>query len=334
MPGARLVGWWHDVLQRVRRFRHLPIAALTASITGVALLLAALGVVLIDVRDPASDGRLAASAAVSALGLVAVIGATVLWVREWQRMRLDAARVRLVAGQTSERIAVLSHEIRTPLSLIKGAGDLLAEGSPGALNPRQRSFVETITDNAQNLVDLAEDLLTQSRIDAGMFDMEIAMTDLRSLGLSTVRELRRLHRVEIAFDCPGAPPRMPVDRRLIRQAITNLVNNAVKASPDASTVSVRILYGDGGATITVGDNGAGIGDAERSRLFERFVSGHPLRDGTGIGLVITRQIALMHGGALHVDTVAGRGTTIIMTLPDTRGLVDDDSVRSTSSPRR
>ena len=331
MPGARLARLRDGARERLRSARRLPLAALAASTGVVALLVAT---VLVMLLVPGERGGSTWVAALAIASAVAAVAATAAWVREWERMRLDAARIRLVAGQTSERIAVLSHEIRTPLSLIKGAGDLLAEGSPGALNPRQRSFVETITDNAQNLVDLAEDLLTQSRIDAGMFDMSVTMTDLRSLGLSTVRELRRLHRVEIAFDCPGAPPRLPVDPRLIRQAITNLVNNAVKASPDASTVSVRIVYGDGGASITVGDDGAGIGDAERARLFERFASGHPLRDGTGIGLVITRQIALMHGGALHVDTVAGRGTTIIMTLPDTRGMVDDDSVRSTSSPRR
>ncbi|WP_169053838.1 HAMP domain-containing sensor histidine kinase [Agromyces sp. H66] len=247
---------------------------------------------------------------------------------EWRRLRIDLGRIGEVAGQTSERMAVLSHEIRTPLSLIKGASDLLLEGTPGRLNATQEKFMRTIGENSASLVELAEDLLTQARIDSGMFDLHLNRVDLRALAKSTVEELRTLHRVAIALDCPGAPPRAWVDARLIRQAIINLVNNAVKASPEASTVTVRIVNGPGEVTVSVSDDGSGMGDVERSQLFERFASGHPLRDGTGIGLVITRQIAQMHGGRLYVDTMPDRGTTIIMTLPARIEPVNDDGQRN------
>ncbi len=285
-----------------------PLAAAAAT----AALIIVAGVLVVRGESDAAVFVLA-----GALALLAA--ATAFGVAEWRRLRADVRRVRSIAGQSTERVTILSHEIRTPLSLIKGASDLLLEQSPGPLNAQQLRFAETISSNSEHLVQLAEDLLTQARIDAGMFELHLTHTDLRALARRTIEELRALHSaISIDLDVPGAPPHAWVDAGLIRQAITNLVNNAVKASPDASSVLVRVVdAGDGGAGISVSDNGTGMTDMERRRLFERFASGHPLRDGTGLGLVITRQIARLHGGDLYVDTVAGRGTTIILAIPPT-----------------
>lgn len=282
------------------------------AVAGAAVLLIVAGVLV--ARGGADTALILLAAALALIAAAAVLG-----VAEWRRLRADVRRVRSIAGQSTERVTILSHEIRTPLSLIKGASDLLIEQSPGPLNRQQLRFAETISSNSEHLVQLAEDLLTQARIEAGMFELHLTRTDLRALARRTVEELRALHSsISIDLDVPGAPPHAWVDAGLIRQGITNLVNNAVKASPDASSVLVRVVdAGDGGATISVSDNGTGMTDMERRRLFERFASGHPLRDGTGLGLVITRQIARLHGGDLYVDTVAGRGTTIILAIPPT-----------------
>lgn len=310
---VRVPGDVDDAAARGRRVHGVPAGA-------GPLLAAALALALLVTGSLLLLGR------ANAVGLVALGGAAVLLilagvlgVAEWRRLRADVRRVRTIAGQSTERVAILSHEIRTPLSLIKGASDLLLEQTPGPLTEQQLRFAKTISANSEHLVQLAEDLLTQARIDAGMFEVHLTRTDLRALSRRTIEELRALHSgIAIDLDVPGAPPHAWVDAGLIRQAITNLVNNAVKASPDASSVLVRIVHaGEGGATISVSDNGAGMTDMERRRLFERFASGHPLRDGTGLGLVITRQIARLHGGDLYVDTVAGRGTTIILAIPAT-----------------
>jgi two-component system OmpR family sensor kinase len=231
------------------------------------------------------------------------------------KLKADIKRVGLVARQSSDRVSVLSHEIRTPLAVIRGASDLLLEESPGPLNEKQREFMSTIGSNSTNLVELAEDLLTQARIDAGLFAMDIARVDIRALCRSVIKEQRRFLSVSIVLDDAGAPPRLWVYEKLIQQALTNLINNAVKASPDSSLITVRLRKTESGVIIAVDDNGTGMNEQARVNLFERFASGHPLRDGTGLGLVITKEIAQMHGGSLFVDSILGHGTTMIMTLP-------------------
>ena len=233
----------------------------------------------------------------------------------WQALLADINLVRLVARH-ADRFSIISHEIRTPLSIIKGASDLLLEESPGKLNSKQKEFMKSISSNSTNLVELAEDLLTQARIDAGFFNMKMDRVDIRNICYEVIKEMRSFQNVEIFLDSPGAPPRLWVDYKLIKQALINLINNAVKASPETSVINVKLSSSEYGVNITVSDNGSGMNDEARTKLFQRFASGHPLRDGTGLGLVITKEIAEMHGGTLYVDTVLGKGTTIIMSLPD------------------
>ena len=166
-----------------------------------------------------------------------------------------------------------------------------------------------------NLVNAKEDLLTQARIDAGMFELHPQRVNLRALTLPVITELRHLHPVPIALDCPGAPPRLWADPMLMRQALTNLINNAVAHARNAELITVRVVNADAQILVSVSDDGEGIPDDERRRLFERFQSGKPLRDGTGLGLVITRAIIQMHGGDVFVDSTPNRGTTMLFTLP-------------------
>ena len=248
--------------------------------------------------------------------LLASIQLLIFGNHRWRALMADINLVRLVARQSADRFSIISHEIRTPLSIIKGASDLLLEESPGKLNSKQKEFMKSISSNSTNLVELAEDLLTQARIDAGFFNMKMDRVDIRNICYEVIKEMRSFQNVEIFLDSPGAPPRLWVDYKLIKQALINLINNAVKASPETSVINVKLSSSEYGVNITVSDNGSGMNDEARTKLFQRFASGHPLRDGTGLGLVITKEIAEMHGGTLYVDTVLGKGTTIIMSLPD------------------
>jgi len=245
----------------------------------------------------------------------AVILVLVLVLRRWASDRAEAHRLRGIAQRNADQISVVSHEIRTPLSLMKGAADLLAEGSPGPLTDSQARFVQTISSNCHSVITLSEDLLTQARIDAGMFELHPQRVNLRALTMSVISELRHLHPLPIALDCPGAPPRLWADPMLMRQALTNLVNNAMAHARNAGLITVRVVNADAQILISVSDDGDGIPDGERQRLFERFQSGKPLRDGTGLGLVITRAIIQMHGGDVFVDSTPNRGTTMLFTLP-------------------
>ena len=247
--------------------------------------------------------------------LAAVLAALIMVLRRWASDRAEAHRLRGIAQRNADQISVVSHEIRTPLSLVKGAADLLAEGSPGPLTESQARFVQTISSNCHSVITLSEDLLTQARIDAGMFELHPQRVNLRALSLSVISELRHLHPLPIALDCPGAPPRLWADPMLMRQALTNLINNAVAHARNAELITVRVVNADAQILVSVSDDGDGIPDGERQRLFERFQSGKPLRDGTGLGLVITRAIIQMHGGDVFVDSTPNRGTTMLFTLP-------------------
>lgn len=283
-----------------------------------ALLIGVLAVVVAaGVVAAALDSGGSGIAGAVVLGVaIAVNAGLLLWAAAgWRSDRVEVERLRGIARRNADQVSILSHEIRTPLTLMLGAADLLVEGRPGPLTDRQRSYLGTIQRNCQAVVSLAEDLLTQARIDAGMFDLHPLAVRLRPLAQSVIRELREIHAIPIALDSPGAPPQVWADPALLRQVLINLVNNAIAHSSGASLVTIRVVTRDANVLISVSDDGEGIDDEQRRRLFERFASGRPLRDGTGLGLVITRQIVQMHGGRLLVDSVAGSGTTMMVSLP-------------------
>lgn len=306
---AALVGAWAMVLVAVwwvagsgrRRLVAVAVGVVTA---GASVLLAGMSAR----REPAALVALTVLVAIVCLMLVRVT-------HRWRGDRAEVDRLRTIATRNADQISIVSHEIRTPLALMRGSADLLAEESPGPLNDIQRRYTATISRNCDTVIALAEDLLTQARIDAGMFELHPEQLRMRPLAAEVIAELRALYTVPLAFDCPGRPPVVWADSELIRQALINLVNNAVAHATNATLVTLRIVDRDHQVLVSVTDNGDGIDDEARKVLFERFASGRPLRDGTGLGLVITRQIVQMHGGSLLVDSASGGGTTMMFTLP-------------------
>lgn len=258
------------------------------------------------------------------VGLLAMALTTVLlgwWVRRL-RIRLrtsthEIARLHDLALRRADQVSVLSHEIRTPLALIKGSADLLAEETPGPLTTTQAKFVDTISGSADHVIALAEDLLAHARIEAGLFEVHLREVELRAYLRSVVRELRQVHHHRaIALDAPGPPTRVHLDPKLIQQLVSNLVGNALRHDASAdNAVVVRGHTADGSVIIAISDQGRGMSEEERSRLFERFSSSAPVGEGTGLGLYISGHIAELHGGRILVDTIAQHGTTMLVTFP-------------------
>lgn len=259
--------------------------------------------------------------------LVALIGAlaaaVVLLFRRSSRQDAEIARLSALETKRADQVAMLSHEIRTPLAVILGAAQILEEGAGGDLTSRQRTFVERIIDNAYRMNTLAEQLLMRARIEAGLFTPDLAPLDIRLLLRRSAEELAPILDTTLIVDAAGAPIMVYADATLIRQVVTNLVTNAVRAGAGASTVEIRLVNGHGEAIVSVSDGGEGMTAAQRDRLFTRFASSRALGDGSGIGLYLTQQLVTLHGGRLHVDTITGKGTTMIFTLPsmDSRGQV-------------
>ena len=251
-----------------------------------------------------------------------------------QRRLLVAAKVETrrmldIVKQRVERPNVFSHEVRTPLALIQGAAELLADEAPGPLNDRQREFVTTIITNTRRINDLAQDLLTEAKLDAELFELRVEPVDMRQLARKTVRDARRVQPTPVRLDSTGPPVMLLGDPNLLGQALWNLVSNACRHAAPGTQVTVSVAQGEGQAIVGVSDGGEGMSDAERERLFEPFASSAG-DSGTGLGMTITQKIISQHGGRLLVDTVPGRGTTIYFTVP----LLPETSEPATSEPTK
>ena len=245
--------------------------------------------------------------------------AYIVWRESTQQPEI--ARLRRIAEVRADRMAALSHEVRTPLALIKGATDLVLEGNPGPLTTQQETFLKTISQNCEHIIALAEDMLTQARIDAGLFKLRLVPVDLKALAWEAVRAIRLLTASReqiIHLNCPQVMDHVQADPRLLQQALSNLLQNASRHTSQGGYIYVTISNNDVATIVSVTDNGAGMSEEARRNLFQKFASGRPLGDGTGLGLVITKQIIEMHGGQIMVDTSLGRGTTFLFTLPHWR----------------
>ena len=187
------------------------------------------------------------------------------------------------------------------------------------LSPDQReSFLELIAGETNRLATLISDVLDTSRIDAGTFTFRFSDVDLGELVRDSVAT------VELASDEVGVRasvqdslPSVRGDAERLRQVLMNLLDNAIKYSPEGDEVEVRAYSEDGRIRVDVRDNGPGIAREDQRLIFEKFgrvTSGHTT-SGTGLGLFIARSIAEAHGGSLDVTSAAERGATFTLDLP-------------------
>ena len=221
--------------------------------------------------------------------------------------------------------AVLSHELRTPLTVVRGAAELLADGSAGPMNEMQLKFAKTIAENSNQVIEMAEDMLAEIRMESDLFNLRLKRVEMRELVRHNVAQLRRFHSAPIRLENHGAPIHMSVDPRLMGQAIANVINNAARHAGEGVSILVSVQDSDEDVTIAVVDDGRGMTPEEKERLFIPFDTGGSLRPGTGLGMMLTQKILRLHGGTILVDTIASKGTTFYLTIPR--------SQRSTTVPK-
>ena len=228
---------------------------------------------------------------------------------------LEADRDRL-----REFVADVSHELRTPIAALRMYTELLSDG--GVDDATRREFLERSVDQIGRLEWLSTNLLDLSRIDAGIFPLDIDEGDLRDPVQATVQALSEVaveRGVGLDSEVPGGPVELRFDRERMVQLLTNLVGNALKFTPRGGAVSVRVTEDPDTATITVADTGPGIPPDELPHIFERFYrgtnTGEARASGSGLGLAIVRSIVEMHGGDIDVASVLGDGTEFSIRLP-------------------
>ncbi|MFK7800079.1 MAG: sensor histidine kinase [Anaerolineae bacterium] len=215
----------------------------------------------------------------------------------------------------SDKYLMRAHEIRTPLALIQASVELILDGAPGPVTDKQKVFLENIDENCHQITILAENMLTKGKLDSGIFQPTFYAADIRDTIREVVANMRTFtdrREQTIRTYYPQMLPMVKIDSVLMRQTLLNLIQNAIRHTSSGGQIVVSVSENDHGLLIAVTDDGAGMSLEQRQQLFHRFVSGS---GGTGLGLLIVKQIVELHGGKVLVDTSLGKGTTFFLTLP-------------------
>ena len=244
-----------------------------------------------------------------------------------KRLQEELAKARLTAEAASrvksQFLANVSHEVRTPLNAVINFAQLIAEELHGpAGNPTYVEYAETIRDSGQYLSALFNDLLDLARAEAGQLTVRRLAVDLRALITSVARMLlveAQTGQVAMSADLPQALPPVSGDSTRLRQALINLISNAIKFTEPGGTVRITALPRDGWVETRISDTGCGIAPADLVRVllpFEQVVEPSRRRNpGVGVGLPLSKHLIELHGGSLVLDSAPGRGTTAIVRLP-------------------
>ena len=236
---------------------------------------------------------------------------------ERERLAAEAARAAALERVDEQRAALLrsvSHDLRTPLATIRAVASDLRDGI--AYDPEtEKELLATVCDEAERLDRLVGNLLSMSRIEAGALRPDRQAVDMEELLHDRLRRLTRLFRdVRIQFECDAELALVDGDYSQLDQVVTNLLENASRYAPPASTVRVALRTRGTTVELSVADEGIGVPDYERERIFEPFRRGEGSKS-SGVGLAICKAVVEAHGGTIGVERTAGGGATFVVRLP-------------------
>jgi signal transduction histidine kinase len=221
----------------------------------------------------------------------------------------------------SEFLANMSHELRTPLNAIIGFSQVLRQRLFGEVNAKQEEYLDDILSSGNHLLSLINDVLDLSKVEAGQVQLEIAPFSLREAlerSAVTVREGATQRRLHVSLEIAPDVDLVEGDERRLRQVLFNLLSNAVKFTPEGGEVVVASGRVDGEVHVSVTDTGPGISPEDHDRIFEEFQQtdvGAQQRDGTGLGLALSKRLVELHGGRIWVESEPGHGSRFVFTLP-------------------
>ena len=249
------------------------------------------------------------------------------------RALLEAKEQAEIASKAkSEFLANMSHELRTPLNAIIGFAEFIVQQPLGPLgHARYAEYIRDIGRSGTHLLDIINDMLDVARIEAGKAEL-----DEQEVGIAgTIDEVAKIMhrqveraRLTLALDVAPPPPVLRADARALRQILLNLISNAVKFTPEGGTITVGVRRvqapaGAGsGVALSVTDTGIGIAADDIPKLMKPFAQVHNVYkrkyQGAGLGLTLVRSFAELHGGEVRLESTPGRGTTVTVTLPESR----------------
>lgn len=261
-----------------------------------------------------------------------VLAASIVGVVNWrfneiERKRTEAALRERIAAEEAIQVrdhflSFAAHELKTPITALQGYAQLFQRRATreGTLNERDQHALTTIVDQAGRLNRMMATLLDVSRIDSGQFSLNCEPLDVSALVQRMVDEVRpTLAQHQLSFQCGDQPLLVFGDELRLEQVIQNLIQNAIKYSPDGGSITVRVERLEDQACITIKDQGIGIPAAALPQLFNRFyrVSNAAERKigGLGIGLYVVKEILTQHNGTITVESTEGKGSTFSVRLP-------------------
>lgn len=246
-----------------------------------------------------------------------------------QHTALEAAEIARIEAEDAARaraqfFASMSHELRTPLNAILGFAEVIEHEIFGPLgHDRYREYARIIRDSGSHLLGLVNDVLDMAKAEAGKLELYREPVDLGRLVIDSVRSVEPLvakSRVGVAVNLHDRVHLVQADEKRLRQMLLNLLSNAIKFTCANGCVSVSVFRCGKYVAIAVSDTGIGMGtaDIEKALLPYGQIDSAVSRkhQGTGLGLPLTKELAILHGGSLEIDSAVGIGTTVTILLPD------------------
>lgn len=234
-------------------------------------------------------------------------------------LRQALEREKELGDLKSRFVSMASHEFRTPLASILAVTETLSAYRHKLTEEQIDARFDKIKDQINHLKAIMEDVLLVARMQARRVEFAPALLDLDALCRSVLDEFisqpKMAHVIE--YECAPSLKQVMLDKKLVRQVISNLVANALKYSPDGTTVNVSLRAVEGEAIIKISDQGIGIPEADQKHLFEPFhrAANVGTVSGTGLGLVIAKESVELHGGSIAVESQVGSGTTFLVRFP-------------------
>ena len=243
---------------------------------------------------------------------------------QWSNIELARANQRLeeLDRMKSEFLANMSHELRTPLNSVIGFSELILDGLAGDINQKQKRFLNNIRTSGKTLLQLIDDILDLSKIEAGKMEFHPEELDLNSVIQSAkeiVLPLAKEKKMRFEIEVGEVLPKVIADRKKVEQILFNLVGNAIKFTPEGGSIKISVREEKEESQISVSDTGIGIKEEDLETIFESFrqldSSVTKKYKGAGLGLAITKRLVQMHNGRIWVESKLGEGTKFTFTLP-------------------
>ena len=219
-------------------------------------------------------------------------------------------------------LSTLSHELKTPLAVIKTSTEIILEERPGEINTLQKKFLTAVLDNTMRMVRFVDTILASIKIEYAWFRMNKKPMDIRSVIKKVCTDMLPFiasYNQELKYTYPNLICKIIADENWIQQVLINLIHNASKHVGKKGRIIISVTENEQCVVVSVSDDGSGITNQEKPRIFSEFYQGSDFEDenmdGAGLGLSIVKSVIEKHNGKVSVGSVAGLGTTLSFTLP-------------------